>query len=123
MATPAQLPFVVAVGLEFGQADELARGQVRQAREIKSAQRQPQFTSGQQFATKPRPAIFRQGVSSQIFIGQIRGRLNGFTGDDGWLQPAAAEDSIEHNYQSSDDCAHQRVQQHFESKNPTVPRP
>src|SRR5205823_8801062 len=79
-ATP-QFLFVLAVRFELREADHVALRQVREAGEVKRAERVAQFAFAQQLAREPQPVVFRQLAGSDVFVGQIRNRNHRFTGD------------------------------------------
>ena len=82
-AAPAQFALVFAVRLEAGEADEIARRQMRQAGEVKGAHGEAKFPAGEQFAREPGPAVFRHLVGADGFIGNVRCGLNRLAGDRG----------------------------------------
>ncbi len=90
MSAPAQFALVLAVGFEPRDADQIARGQVGQAGEIKGPQGQPEFAALEQFAGQFRPAVPRQLVGAHIFIVDVRRRLDGFADGGGGLPAGCA---------------------------------
>src|SRR6185295_14857012 len=99
MTAAGQFLLIVAIGLEFGQTNELPGSQVSQSCEIEWPQREPEFAPFQQFTAEPRPAVLWQLVSAQVFVGKIGHWLDGFGRHNGWFLCAPPEDSIEQNCQ------------------------
>ena len=82
MSPPLQFPLVIAIGFEPREADEIALSQMCQAREIKGAKGEPQFTTAQKLARQRGPAVFGQLVSAHILVRQIRRGLHRLRGCD-----------------------------------------
>src|SRR5262245_39920440 len=94
MSASPQFDRIIAIGFESREADQVSLREACEAREIKSAHRQAKFAALEQLAREPGPAIFRQLVRTDVFIRDIRSRLNRFARDR-LLRRRAAPDPVQ----------------------------
>src|SRR3569833_1886673 len=78
MSATAEFALVFAIRFEPRDADQIARGEMRQTGEVERAHREAEFTALEQFTRKLRPTVLRLLISADIFIGEIRNGFDGF---------------------------------------------
>src|SRR6266850_6244840 len=99
MAAAPQLVFIIPVRFETRNADQIPSGEMRQAGQIICAHRKPEFASFEQFARKLRPAVLRQLIGADGFIGDV-GRRPDLFGCDSWDSPFSTPHSEEKHSES-----------------------
>src|ERR1051326_5283574 len=97
MAAAVKLAQVVTVGLESGKGDQVALGEMGEAREVEGTHSQTQLSSLHQFARQLHPTFLGQLIGAQALICHIQGRLNWLSDRSSWPANAVAPKPIKKN--------------------------